>query len=236
MSPRKMLPFLLAGALALAGCSGLADTLGGSWKGGRLSLETIVAGLREALRVGSGNAVQTTSKEGGYWKNAAIRIPMPAELEKLATTLRGLGMGGQVDAFERKMNEAAERAAAKAAPVFIDAIKEMTFEDARKILRGEKTAATDYFRVKTSARLKELYQPVVRKQMKKVGAVRLYNKLLGRYTKIPFVPKPQVSLDDYVTGKALEGLFTVVAEEERKIRENPAARTTELLRKVFGRR
>jgi hypothetical protein len=153
----------------------------------------------------------------------------------MASTLRSIGMGGKVDEFEEKMNRAAEKAAALATPVFVDAIKSMTFDDARKILKGRGSEATDYFRDKTTAPLTKAYAPIVRRQMETVGAVREYNKLMERYKKIPLVPKPKFDLDEYVTAKALEGLFKVVGEEERKIRENPAARTTELLRKVFAR-
>ena len=231
----KKLPILLAGTLVLAGCTG-ASLLGGIGKDRALSLQTIIAGLKEALRVGTGNAVATTSKEGGYLNNAAIHIRMPPELEKVGSTLRGIGLGKRVDEFEAKMNEAAEKAAKQAAPVFIDAIKQMTFEDAKKILRGRDREATDYFQAKTTEPLKKLYVPIVRKQMEKVGAVRGYNDLMARYNKIPLVPKPKFDLDEYVTAKALEGLFKVIGDEESKIRKDPAARTTELLRKVFARR
>jgi Protein of unknown function (DUF4197) len=232
--PRKLSAILLPVAL-LAGCS--AASLLGEVGGGKqeLSLQTIVAGLKEALKVGTRNAVKTTSKTDGYWKSARIRIPMPPELEKMSSTLRKIGLGGKVDEFEKKMNQSAERAAALATPIFIDAIKSMTFNDARNILKGSKTEATDYFRGKTTAPLARVYAPIVRSQMEKVGAVKEYNRLLKRYNAIPLVPKPKFDLDEYVTRKALQGLFTVVADEERKIRERPAARTTELLRKVFGR-
>jgi hypothetical protein len=224
-------------AAAAAGCTagGLLDAAGlrGS---GELSLETVVAGLKEALRVGSGNAARSVSRADGYWKNPRIRIPMPPELQRVGSTLRGVGLGAKVDDFEKKMNEAAEKAAAEALPVFVDAVRDMTFEDARQILRGGGSAATDYFRRKTTAPLSAKYAPIVRRNTERVGAVRRYNELMERYRKIPLVPKPKFDLDEYVTRKALEGLFTVLAEEERKIRENPAARTTELLRKVFGSR
>lgn len=231
---KKKLPIILAGTLLLAGCSGTAF-LEGIKKDKALSLQTIIDGLKEALRVGTDNAVKTTSRKGGYLNNAAIRIPMPPELDKLGSTLRRIGMGKRVDKFEAKMNEAAEKAARQAAPVFIDAIKQMTFEDAKKILRGRDREATDYFQAKTTDPLKKLYAPIVRRQMEKVGAVRGYNDLMARYNRIPLVPKLKFDLDEYVTTKALAGLFKVVGDEESKIRKDPAARTTELLRKVFAR-
>jgi hypothetical protein len=233
MDRRNSALALVAVALLAAGCTG-ASLLEGFGKREELSLETVVAGLKEALRVGTGNAVKVTSRKDGYWGNAAIRIPMPPELETMASTLRSLGLGAKVQEFEKKMNEAAEKAAALAAPAFADALRDMTFDDARRILKGRGTEATDYFRARTTAPLTRAYAPIVREQTERVGAVREYNALVARYNKIPLVPKPKFDLDEYVTGKALEGLFTVLGEEERKIRENPAARTTELLRRVFG--
>lgn len=235
MSTRRAFPLWLAGGLLLAGCSGAGWSLDALSRREPLSLETVVAGLREALEVGTGNAVRAVSGRGGYWQNLAIRIPLPAELEKMAATLRGIGLGAKVEEFEKKMNEAAEEAAKQAAPVFVGAIRDMTFEDARRILDGGETAATDYFRRKTSDPLKGLYRPTVREQMEKVGVVKVYNELLKHYLKLPLMPKPKVDLDEYVTDRALAGLFDTVAGEERKIRRDPAARTTELLRKVFAR-
>jgi len=232
-----LVSILLSGAFFMffaPGCVTTESILGPLRGSEPLGLETVVAGLKEALRVGTRNAVRATSKDGGYWRNAEIRIPMPEKLERMGAALRRVGFGGRVDAFERRMNEAAERAAREATPIFVDAIKQMTFRDAKEILRGEKTAATDYFRDKTTDPLTGLYRPVVKKHMDALGVVELYNRLLARYLKIPLVPKPTVSLEEYITAKALAGLFHVVAEEEQKIRENPAARTTALLRKVFA--
>ena len=225
MKTRKLclVSILLSGAFFMffaPGCVTTESILGPLRGSEPLGLETVVAGLKEALRVGT--------------RNAEIRIPMPEKLERMGAALRRVGFGGRVDAFERRMNEAAERAAREATPIFVDAIKQMTFRDAKEILRGEKTAATDYFRDKTTDPLTGLYRPVVKKHMDALGVVELYNRLLARYLKIPLVPKPTVSLEEYITAKALAGLFHVVAEEEQKIRENPAARTTALLRKVFA--
>jgi hypothetical protein len=150
--------------------------------------------------------------------------------------LRTLGLGSLVDDFESKMNLAAEQAAAQATPVFVGAIRQMTFADAKNILSGKETAATDYFREKTSAQLRDLYKPIVATYTAQSGAARAYKALVERYNQIPLVPKPQsASLDDYVTDKAIGGLFSVLANEEAKIRKDPAARTTQLLRTVFGR-
>lgn len=199
-----------------------------------LNLETITAGLREALQVSTRNSVAQTSKEGGFQENPLIRIPMPEKLDKLGGALRAIGLGGVVDDFERRMNVAAEQAAAKATPVFIDGIKQMSFADAKAILKGDNTAATDYFRRVGEGRLQEVFAPIAAAQMEQVGAVSAYNTLLSAYRKLPFSSEPQFSLEEYVTEKSIDGLFYVLAEEEKKIRKDPAARTSALLRRVFG--
>jgi hypothetical protein len=216
-----------------AGWSGLLSAALGSGSG-PLSLETIVAGLKEALAVGTQNAVAQTGKTGGYARDPLIRVPLPEQLQGPAKALRAVGLGSLVDNLEAKMNEGAEQAAAQAAPIFIGAIRQMTFADARQILEGADTAATDYFREKTGPQLADLYRPVVSKNLEQVGAAKAYGDLIGRYNALPLVPKVQFSLDEYVTRKGVDGLFTVLAGEERKIRADPAARTTELLRRVFG--
>lgn len=244
MKTRKMLVLAFSGLVVLTGCEtmdlgkvgSMLGSLGGT-AGGPLSLETIIAGLKEALTVGTRNTVSQTSKTGGYALNPTIRIPLPQELQTVGSTLRKIGFGSTVDEFEAKMNEAAEQAAAQAAPVFIDAVRQMTFEDAKNILSGADTAATDYFRAKTSARLAEMYRPIVAKYTDQAGAAKAYKGIMDRYSKIPLVPKPQfASLDEYVTGKSINGLFLILAGEEAKIRKDPAARTTELLRQVFGKK
>jgi len=201
-----------------------------------LTMDTIIGGLKEALVVGTRNTVAQTGKKGGYTDNSLIHIPLPQKLQKFGSTLRAVGLGTQVDQFEQTMNEAAENAARTAAPVFVDAIKQMSFTDAKAILNGGNTAATDYFRQRTSGALRTRYSSVVSKHMNSLGAVRKYNDLVSRYNMIPLVPKATFDPEAYVTDQALDGLFTVLATEEQKIRENPAARTTALLRQVFGSR
>jgi hypothetical protein len=231
---------LLLSSLFLASCETLNPELAGAvlkpLLGGNqeLSLETITAGLREALQVSTRNSVAQTSKEGGFQDNPRLRIPMPEKLDKLGKALRTVGLGSVVDDFERRMNIAAEQAAAKATPVFIDGIRQMTFADAKAILKGDDTAATDYFRRVGETRLQETFRPIAAAQMEQVGAVSAYNKLLDAYRKLPFATEPQFSLEEYVTNKAVDGLFVVLADEEKKIRQDPAARTSELLRRVFG--
>ncbi len=228
-------------AVALAGCETLDPRIGSALKGllsaapvAELSLGHIVAGLKEALTVSTDRAVAVTSRKGGYLNNAGLRIPLPEKLQTMANALRKVGLGAQVDKLELKMNTAAELAAREAAPVFVDAIKTMTFDDARKILNGSDDAATQYFRARTSKTLEQRYLPIVTEQLEQVGGVALYRSLEARYNRLPLVPKASVTLDDYVTEKALDGLFSVLAVEEKKIRDDPVARTTELLRRVFG--
>ena len=238
---RTWMTVVLAATILSAGCAGMDPAMKASIlqalqakKG--MNLETITAGLKEALVVGTEKAVARASARGGYAQNPKIRIPMPEELGKVKEALGKIGLDPIITRFEDKMNEAAEHAAANAVPVFVDAIRAMTFQDAKAILKGEGSAATDYFREKTSARLREIYAPIVKGRMDDVGAVRSYNDLMDRYSKIPFLPKPKFTLEDYVTDSAIRGLFDMLADEEQKIRQDPAARTTELLKKVFGSR
>ncbi|MFQ5792898.1 MAG: DUF4197 domain-containing protein, partial [Acidobacteriota bacterium] len=173
-------------------------------------------------------------RPGGYFRNQAIKILMPEQLQTLEQGLRVVGYGPQVDEFVLSMNRAAERAAPAAKRIFWDAIGEMTFDDARKILDGGDTAATDYFKAKTSDELAAAFRPVVDQTMNEVGVTRQYKELVGRYEAIPFVKRVTFDVDEYVVTKALDGLFYVVGEEERKIRTDPAARVTDLLKEVFA--
>ncbi len=199
-----------------------------------LSAGTIIAGLREALQVGTANAVDKASSAGGFSANSRVAIKTPESMEKLAGGLRTLGFGSVVDQFEEKMNAAAEDAAAKAAPIFGTAVQTMSFDDARSILSGGDTAATDYFRERTSGPLRDAFMPVVTKSLDEVGAIAAYRNLADKYAAIPYLSKPSLSIEDYVADKTLDGLFTMLADEERKIREDPAARTSELLQRVFS--
>lgn len=201
---------------------------------GGLGETRIVAGLREALEVGVGNAVDVTGRLDGFFRNAAIKILLPRELETFAKTLRAVGQGRLVDEFVLSMNRAAERAAPQARRIFVGAVREMTFDDARRILTGGDTAATEYFRRRTEDELAGAFHPIIEKAMDEVGATRRYKELTGRLRDLPLGRSQSLDIDDYVVGKALDGLFFIVGEEERKIRRNPAARVTEILQDVFG--
>lgn len=195
---------------------------------------TTASALRDALRLASQRAVSTTSKPGGFLDDPEIRIRLPGKLESMAGGLRALGMGAKVDELEVAMNHAAEHAAAEATPIFVGAIEKMSFQDAVGILRGSDTAATTYFKRTTSEPLRQKFRPIVDSAMQKVGVVRMYDDLVGQYASTPFTSAPQLDLNAYVTDQALAGLFKVVGDEEKKIRKDPAARTTELLKQVFG--
>jgi len=196
----------------------------------------IAEGLKEALRVGADNAVGLTGRLDGYFANQAIRILMPPELGRLESALRAVGLGAQVDAFVLGMNRAAERAAPEARGIFWQAIAEMTFDDARRILAGGETAATDHFRARTTDRLVAAFRPIVETRLNEVGVTRQYKDLVAQVRAIPFLDVTAYDIDSYVVGKALDGLFVVLADEERRIRTDPAARVTEILRDVFSGR
>ena len=208
----------------------IGDALGGR----ELSENKIIRGLKEALQIGTTNAVGIVSKLDGYYKSPKIRIPLPDSVQKVEKILRAVGYGSKVDAFELSMNRAAERAAPEAKAMFLNAVKQMTFSDAKKILQGRDNEATLYFEDKTRGRLHELFKPIVHSAMSEVGVTRWYQELEAKVRSIPFTESLNLDLDGYVTNKALDGLFFMVAEEERKIRQDPAARITDLLKEVFG--
>ncbi len=234
----RTVPVLASLALGCAGLEGipLEELLraAGATSSAPLSEATIVSGLREALSVGTQRTVQSTSRRDGFFGNPRIRVPLPAAFEQSARGLRAVGLGSLVDDFEESMNRAAERAAAEATPIFIDAVTSMTIRDARGILAGSERAATDYFEARTRVPLASRFQPVVEAGMRDVGLVTLYRGLIDQIERLPLVPSPRLDLNDYVTQRALDGLFFVLAEEEARIRRDPVARTTELLRRVFG--
>ena len=215
---------VLASATALSGGSALDEA-------------TVVAGLRDALRVGTERTVSATSRPGGYLANELIRIHTPESLESMTGALRAIGLGAKVDELEVAMNRAAEQAAGEATSVFWNGIQQISFQDARGILSGGDTAATDYFRRTTSAELRRRFSPIVEQKMAAVGLVQLYDDLVSRYRAIPLasLAGQPPDLRQHVTDGALAGLFSVLGQEEARIRRDPAARSTELLRAVFGR-
>jgi hypothetical protein len=233
---------LIAAAFAcLAGCAGmppeLADVLGtaGGVGGAPPSELEIAQGLKEALSVGTERAVAHLGVRDGYWLNPGVNIPLPDSLRKVEKTLRTFGQGKVVDDFHLSLNRAAEAAVPEAAAIFGDAIRTMTLSDARRILNGPTNAATEYFRGRTQAALGARFQPIVAKATASVGATRKYKDLSARVSKV--MPGYQMQdLDAYVTERALTGLFKTLADEELRIRQDPAARSTALLKRVFGSR
>ena len=199
-----------------------------------ISEDKAAVGLKDALRVSTGNAVNLTGRPDGYFGNEAIRIGMPDKLRLVDKGLRTVGYGPQVDAFILSMNRAAEKAAPAAKNIFVGAIQQMSFDDARKILTGGDTAATDYFRGKTSDKLTVAFRPIVTKSMDEAGVTKRYSDLLGRYRTIPFAGNVSFDVNDYVVAKALDGLFFMIGQQERSIRTDPAARVTASLKEVFG--
>jgi hypothetical protein len=220
-----------SGLLKKAG-SALGKAKGG---GSGLSNDEIIAGLKEALSVGAQNSSSKLSSLDGFFANAAIKVLMPAEAKKVETTLRNAGMGQMVDDAILSMNRAAEEASKSAAPIFIDAIKQINFQDALGILRGTDTAATSYLRGKTISPLTSAFQPVIDEALQKTGATKHWKTVFETYNKLPTTfRKINTDLSGYVTEKALTGLFYQVAIEEQQIRKNPAARVNDVLKKVFG--
>ena len=199
-----------------------------------LTTAEVAEGLKEALIKGISNGSDIVSKVDGYFKNPEIKIPFPPDVKKVEDKLRQLGLNDQVDKFILTLNRGAEDAAKEAKPIFINAIKSMTIEDAWSILRGDQNAATNYLKRTTSAQLKEKFMPVIENSLNKVNATKYYGDIVTTYNKVPFVEKVNPDLNEYATDKAIDGLFVMIAKEEKNIRQDPLARTTELLKKVFG--
>ncbi len=199
-----------------------------------LTSSEIGAGLKEALRVGAENVVQKLGRVDGFNKDAAIHIPLPDKLRSVKSALQRVGMSGLLDDLELKINRAAEEATPKARKLFGQAITDMTISDAKTIYRGPDDSATQYFKKKMSPALTERMRPVVDASLAEVGAIQAYDNVMGKYRSLPFMPDVKADLSDYVVQKGMAGIFYYLAKEEAAIRENPAKRTTELLKRVFG--
>lgn len=199
-----------------------------------LGNEEVSKGLKEALTQGISKGADALSQVDGYFKNPLIKIPFPPDAQKMEKKLRDLGMGKEVDNFILTLNRGAEDAAKQAKPIFVDAIKKMSITDAITILKGQPDAATQYLKKTTLAQLKVQFTPVIKASLDKVEATKYYSNLAGEYDKIPFVKKVNPDLTAYTTDLAIQGLFVMIANEEKNIRANPVARTSDLLKKVFG--
>jgi hypothetical protein len=221
--------------LFLGSCSSAQlSQIGGILGGGSLSTEEVALGLKQALENGTNKGAESASKVDGFFKNPKIRIPLPPEMQRVENTLRQVGLGAEVDRFVLNLNRAAEKAAIEAKPIFISAIRSLTIQDAWNILRGEQDAATQFLRRTTYNELRGKFQPIVESALNSVNVTRYYDDIARNYNRIPGVTKINDDLNDFATSKAIDGLFVLIAEEEANIRQNPAARTTELLRRVFS--
>lgn len=235
---------VLAAALLLATASaraqsdllqqGLGLLSSGGTQSGSLSQGEMGDGLKEALRMGTEAVVSRLGQTDGFFADQAIRIPLPGQLATVQKALRAAGYSGLVDDLELRLNRAAELATPKAKALFVDAIAAMTIQDAQKIVNGPNDAATQYFRRSMGPGLAGEMGPVVDAALAEAGAVRAYDAMMGQYQALPFMPDAKANLRDYVVEKGMDGIFHYVAEEEAAIRTNPAARTTDLLKKVFG--
>lgn len=194
----------------------------------------IAAGLKEALQNGISKQVSLLTAEDGFLKNEMVKIPFPAELQKVSSTLNSLGLSNLTNEGIKTMNRAAEMAVKEATPVFVDAIKNMSFADAKAILMGNKTEATTYLQKTTSTTLYGKFKPVVQQAIGKAGADKAWNTIISKYNSVPMVSKVNPDLNDYVTQKTLEGVFKMISVEETKIRESSSSRSSDLLQKVFA--
>lgn len=194
----------------------------------------VTQGLKEALSVGIKNAVFKTSQNNGFLNNSLIKIPFPQEASKIESTVRNLGLGNQIDQFVATLNHGAEEASKKATPIFVDAITAMSISDVYNVWRGDNNAATEYLRQATQVKLKAAFRPVIKEALNKVELTKYWNPIINTYNRIPLVQNMNPNLDDYVLEKTLDGLFKMLANEETKIRQDPAARVSSLLKKVFG--
>lgn len=201
-----------------------------------LSNSDIASGLKEAIIVGVRKAVHQLGQQNGFLDNDDVRIPLPRSLSKMERTLRMVGQGRKVDEFVEAMNHAAEGAVPVATDIFIDSIRQMTFDDGRRILfSGQEDAATQFFRRTSEDRLREEFRPIVERFTQQVGVTQKYKEMMGRFGGIGrLVGQDASDIDGYVTEKAMDGLFLLIAKEEAKIRRDPIGRTTSILRKVFG--
>ncbi len=226
---------LLAITLAMTAHAQFDKILQGIGKPANPSDSKTSSGLKEALAIGTSNAVDLTGATDGFFRNEAIRILMPEKLRMAEKGLRMAGMGAKIDEFELSMNRAAEKAAPAARSIFNDALSQMTFDDARKILTGGNTSATEYFKGKTSTNLATAFKPTVESAMADTGVLQQFKQLSGNIPALPFGGRAaSFDITDYVVGKTLDGLFHMLGEEEKKIRTNPAAQITPLLKEVFG--
>lgn len=225
---------LVALVLFMASCNELQQVVNQLPSGTTLGNEEIANGLKAALEKGISKQVSKLTKTDGFFKNEFVKILLPEELQKVDKTLRDVGLGNLADEGLKVLNRAAEDAVSEATPIFVDAVQGMTFQDAKSILLGKDNAATNFLEQRTSTALYNKFNPVIKSSFEKVGADQIWNNLINRYNAIPLTSNVNPDLTDYVTKEALDGVYTMIAIEEKEIRNNVGSRTTELLRKVFS--
>ncbi|MFN4763323.1 DUF4197 domain-containing protein [Gillisia sp. Q332] len=219
----------------MTGCAELQDIANQMPNGGYgISNTEIAAGLQQALDQGIDKQVTKLTQEDGFFKNELVRINLPPELQKVDKTLRDVGLSSLADEGLKVLNRAAEDAVKEATPIFVNAVKEITFTDARNILLGNNTAATTYLNQKTEQQLYSKFNPVITNSLDRVGATQVWTNIIDRYNALPLTAKVNPDLPDYVTREALDGVYTMIAIEEQEIRTNLAARTTQILKRVFA--
>lgn len=229
----RLFVFLIA--FSLFSCHELQQVVNQLPEGGTsLGNDQIAAGLREALDKGIDKQVTKLTQEDGFFKNELVKIMLPEELQKVDKTLRDIGLGNLADEGLKILNRAAEDAVGEATPIFVNAIKGITFNDAKGILLGNDNAATQYLTSATQSQLYAKFNPVIKNSFEKVGADKIWSNLINKYNNIPLTKKVNPDLTDYVTTEALEGVYTMIAVEEKEIRNNVSSRTTDLLRRVFS--
>ncbi len=226
--------FLLFISISLFSCAELQQAVNTFPQGGELSNADIAAGLRQALDNGIDKQVSKLTQTDGFYRNELVKIMLPAELQRVDRTLRDIGLGNLADEGLRVLNRAAEDAVKEATPIFVNAVRQITFDDARNILLGSDNSATQYLSNKTTNELYGRFSPVISNSLDKVGATQVWNNIITQYNAIPLTNKVNPDLADYVTQEALKGVFTMIAVEEKEIRNNFSSRTTDLLRRVFA--
>lgn len=220
----RILGFLLCLVTSLPAAAGIAD----------ISNADAVSGLRQALTDGSAAAVKLLGAENGYFGNPRVRIPLPPSLQKIESGLRMFGMKKKADELVLSMNRAAEAAAPEAKQLLVDAVKKMSVQDAKGILTGGDTAATEYFKRTTQAQLTQRFLPIVKKATDRVGLAQQYNNLAGQGASLGLIKKEDASIETYVTRKALDGLYLMIADQEKSFRQNPVGAASNIVKKVFG--
>lgn len=229
---RKILTFVLI--LNLTSCAELQEVVNQLPQGGGLSNADIASGLRQALNLGIDKQVSKLTQTDGFFKNELVKILLPDELKKVDKTLRNVGLGQLADEGLKILNRAAEDAVKEATPIFVNAVKGITFTNAKNILLGNNDAATQYLTNKTQNSLYEKFHPVINNSFRKVGADKIWENLINKYNALPLTNNVNPDLTDYVTGEALKGVYTMIAVEEKEIRTKLSSRTTDLLKKVFA--